>query len=134
MTFDPEHLGEDSFEGDSLKISKAYYKKVETYIDYLFEKHKASWAGKTERIGTLLFNQLQDSRGKFDSLPVEVTQDEDCSSLKKIMTNLAFSWIVFHGQTFSLVSVSSNFYFVPSMMSKPLSALESREITSEDKI
>ena len=36
MEFDPDHLGKDSFESDAVKMSRAYYKKLETYISYIF--------------------------------------------------------------------------------------------------
>ena len=40
LEYDPEHLGENSYESDAVKISKALYKKLEFYIDYLFIKNK----------------------------------------------------------------------------------------------
>lgn len=50
------------------------------------------------------------------------------------MTNLAYLWVVKHGETFSLVSVSNNFYLVPPMMRKPLSELSSSHpLTEKDK-
>lgn len=61
--------------------------------------------------------------------------DDGPESLIKIMTNLAYLWIVHHGETFSLISVSSNFYLVPPMMRRPLSDTSSikRELTNLEK-
>lgn len=39
------------------------------------------------------------------------------------MTNLAYLWVLHHGETFSLVSVCCNFYFVSPMMRKSLESL-----------
>ena len=49
------------------------------------------------------------------------------------MTNLAYLWMVHHGQTFSLVSVANSFYFVPPMLRKPLSDLTNKQLTEEEK-
>lgn len=101
-------------------MSKAYYKKLETYIDYLFEKYESSWKGSTEKMGQFLLDQLKDKEGKFDGLPNEIAKDPTESSLKILMTNLAYLWVVYHGETFSLLSVANAFYFVPPCIRKPL--------------
>ena len=49
------------------------------------------------------------------------------------MTNLAYLWVVHHGETFSFSSVSNNFYFVPSTMRKPLSELPPSEMSDDEK-
>ena len=54
MEFDPDHLGKDCYESDAVTISRAYYKKLQTYIEYLFEKHEDSWKGKTAEMGDFL--------------------------------------------------------------------------------
>ena len=61
--------------------------------------------------------------GKMDALPLSIHEDETPNTLRKIMTNLAYLWVVVHAQTFSLVSVACPFYYVPSVMRKPLSDL-----------
>ena len=76
---------------------------------------------------------MRDKKGKFDGLPDSIAEDESPDSLKKIMTNLAYLWVVHHGETFSFSSVSNNFYFVPSAMRKPLSDLPSHEMTDDEK-
>ena len=63
--------------------------------------------------------------GKFDGIPDSISKDETPESLKKIMTNLAYLWVVHHGETFSFTSVSNNFYAIPGTVRKPLSALPS---------
>ena len=52
------------------------------------------------------------------------------------MTNLTYLWVVVHAQTFSLVSVASPFYYVPSVMRKPLSDLQKQKkpLTEEQKM
>ena len=133
MEFDPEHLAKDSYESDAVIMSKAYYKKLKIYIDYLFEKYEHTWAGKTREIAEFLLRECRDERGKFDGLPNSIDQDETPESLKKIMTNLAFIWVVRHGETFSLVSVACGFYFVPPMVRKRLSELPENEMNDEEK-
>ena len=54
MEFDPDHLGKDSYESDAVTISRAYYKKLSIYIEYLFEKHQDSWMGRTAEMGEFL--------------------------------------------------------------------------------
>lgn len=54
MEFDPDHLGKDCYESDAVTISRAYYKKLQVYIEYLFEKHEDSWKGKTAEMGDFL--------------------------------------------------------------------------------
>ena len=76
---------------------------------------------------------MRDDKGKFDSLPDAIAEDETSDSLKKIMTNLAYLWIVHHGETFSFTSVTNNFYFVPSTMRKPLSELPPSEMSEDEK-
>ena len=49
------------------------------------------------------------------------------------MTNLAYLWVVHHGETFSFTSIACNFYLVPSSMRKPLSDLPSHQLSEEEK-
>ena len=49
------------------------------------------------------------------------------------MTNLAYLWVVHHGETFSFTSVSNNFYVTPSTVRKPLSALPSHVMNDDEK-
>lgn len=49
------------------------------------------------------------------------------------MTNLVYIWCVFHGQTFSNVSVFNNFYFAPTTMRKPLSAFPNTPLDKNQK-
>ena len=60
MEFDPEHLGKDAYECDASIMSTALHKKLEVYIEYLFEKHEDSWRGKTAEMGDFLVRQLRD--------------------------------------------------------------------------
>ena len=54
MEFDPDHLGQDSYESDAVIISRANYKKLRVYIEYLFEKYENTWAGRTRQMGDFL--------------------------------------------------------------------------------
>lgn len=72
-------------------------------------------------MGRVLFEEL--GNGSFDGIPKSICEDETPDSLKKIMTNLAYLWVVDHSQTFAVTSVANNFYFVPSAVMKPLSDL-----------
>ena len=60
IEFDPEHLEKDSYESDALIMSRALYKKLQIYLEYLFEKHEDSWRGKTAQMGDFLVRQLRD--------------------------------------------------------------------------
>ena len=127
LEFDPEHLGLNSFESDAVKMSRAYHRKIKTYVNYLLYRHRGDWENKIERIYAFLFEQLGTKSERFDGFPESVLADQTWESLSTIMTNLAYLWVVHHGETFSLVSVASNFYLVPPMMRKPLSALKTGE-------
>ena len=48
-------------------------------------------------MGEILLNELRDKKGKFDAIPSDIVEDSTPNSLKKIMTNLAYLWIVRHG-------------------------------------
>lgn len=48
LEFNPDKLGEDSYESDSIKMTKRYYQKLKGYIDYLFEKYKDQINGTPE--------------------------------------------------------------------------------------
>ena len=49
------------------------------------------------------------------------------------MTNLAYIWVVHHGETFSFTSVSNNFYQIPSAVRKPLSELPTHQLSEDEK-
>ena len=49
------------------------------------------------------------------------------------MTNLAYLWVVHHGQTFSHVSVANSFYNAPPQVRKPLSSLPDRQLSAVEK-
>ena len=53
--------------------------------------------------------------------------------MKQLLNNLAFLWCCLHGQTFSMVSATANFYFYPSCMRKPLSALPEKPLSADEK-
>lgn len=82
-------------------------------------------------MGKFILDQVKDKKGKMDALPFEISEDKSPKSMKKLMTNLAYLWIVHHGETFSLVSVANSFYFVPPMLRKPLSSLGNKQMTEE---
>ena len=133
MEFDPEHLGKDSYESEAVTMSKAHYDKLRLYIEYLFEKYEETWTGKTREMGEFIISQLRDEEGKFDAIPESVALDDTPESLKRIMTNLAYIWVVHHAETFAFTSVCCNFYQIPSTVRKPLSELPSHELSEEEK-
>ena len=134
MQFNPEYLAQNSYESDAVKISKLYYYKLKKYIDYLCWAHADAFSGKTVEYGKFLYNQLGNEKDRFDGIPISICEDYTMNSFKTIMTNLAYLWVVHHGQTFSLVSVANSFYFVPPMMRRPLSSLRSSyHLTEKDK-
>ena len=84
-------------------------------------------------MGEFLLSQMIDEKGKFDGLPDSIIADETPESLKKIMKNLAYLWVVHHGETFSFTSVANNFYLVPCSVRKPLSELPSSQMSDDQK-
>ena len=48
-------------------------------------------------MGTFLFRELGNKDSRFDGIPESIMKDGSPDSLKKIMTNLAYLWIVHHG-------------------------------------
>ena len=84
-------------------------------------------------MGQFLLKQLSDKKGNFDGLPNEIGKDPTESSLKKIMTNLAYLWVVHHAETFSLISVASPFYYVPPCIRKPLQNFPKNPLSNKEK-
>lgn len=124
--FSPEIMGaEDTcYQSDAVKLSKEYYKNLRVYIDYIFEKHKLSDEMFFE-LGRIVYQEL--GAGKYDKVtPDLISKDLEKvkTAIKTIMKNLVYLWVVHHGETFSIVSVGSAYYFVPSFMRKPLSAFQ----------
>ena len=94
LEFCPEVLGKNSYESDCIKIERQYYNRLENYIDYLFKHNENSWKGQTERMGKFIYDQLVKDGIRMDALPESFCKDSSPNSLKKLMTNLLFLWVV----------------------------------------
>ena len=94
-----------------------YYSKIETYIDYLFEKHP-SWAWRTDEVGAFIYKEL--GNGIMCGIPEDICFDKTPKTLKKLMTNLVYLWVVHHSETFSMISTNNLYYMAPTFVSKSL--------------
>ena len=84
-------------------------------------------------MGKFIYDQLVKDGKKMDALPESICKDSSPNSLKKLMTNLIFLWVVHHGQTFSMVSMNNIFYMVPTFAARPLSALPNSPLSDAEK-
>jgi hypothetical protein len=48
MKFDPYTLSQNSYQSAAVELSKNYFDHICMHVDYLFEKNKSSWQGKTK--------------------------------------------------------------------------------------
>ena len=133
LDFSPDMFASDCYESESVHFSKKYYEKISFFVEYLFEKNKSSWEGRTEELGTFIYNQLISGSSKLDGLPKEICTDKTPNTLKKLLKNLAYLWIVHHGETFSIISVVNMYYFCPTFLRKPLSEFPNKVMSDADK-
>lgn len=140
--FNPFKLGDEEkvYQSDAVKLSKEYYLKLANYVDYLFIQHASSVTDeKIVQLGKKLYDELGDKDGKrFDAIPSciydsgpEIARE----TIKEVMKNLIYLWVVHHGETFSIISVGNAYFFCPTFMRKPLSALKGQKnvMTSSEK-
>lgn len=127
--FNPYVMGDSKtcYQSDAVKLSKKYYDNLSVFVDYLFAKHEKTGELDEEtylQFGKIVFSEL--GSGQFDAVTKDLVS-EDYRKVKAalglIMKNLIYLWVVHHGETFSIISVGSAYYFVPTFMRKPLSAL-----------
>lgn len=114
-------------------MSKMYYDKLASYIDYLFKKYEHILTGeKGAELGAFIYREL--GSGAFDGVPKSIANKDTASEdLKLLMKNLIYLWVVHHGETFSIISVGNAYYFVPTFMRKPLSQVYNRTTPLTDQ-
>lgn len=76
---------------------------------------------------------MRSGNDKFDGIPESICHDKTPESIKKILKNLAYLWLIHHGETFSIISIVNMYYFCPTFIRKPLSQFPNRALSNYEK-